>query len=134
MPPVNPFMRPGVIEQGTRLSLSVPPKAQERFADLVKSLPDETCRDVDARRRSSSKRVSGVGALATRGPYLHPGAMAPYSLERLSNCFPGASENEFRRFGDGYVVMLTADAWRQAKNRCFRTHRLFPLPALAAGS
>lgn len=104
----------GVIEQGTMLNLSVPPKAQERFADLVKSLSDENAvmlmLGVDP--RANAFLVWGAGDSRAVSPPGSDGSILSGSFVEL---LPGASENEFRRFGDGYVVMLTADAWSKLK-------------------
>lgn len=104
----------GVIEQGTMLNLSVPPKAQERFADLVKSLPDENAvmlmLGVDPREQTRF----WCGGPATRGS-ITAGSDGSILSGSFVELLPGASENEFRRFGDGYVVMLTADAWSKLK-------------------
>lgn len=104
----------GVIEQGTSLSLSVPPKAQKRFADLVKSLPNKTplmlMLGVDP--RANAFLVWGPGDARAVSPPGSDGSILSGSFVEL---LPGVSKNEFRRFGDGYVVMLTADAWNKLK-------------------
>ncbi|MBP6745116.1 hypothetical protein KA344_07760 [bacterium] len=112
--PSESLYEAGVIEQGTRLSLSVPPKAQKRFADLVKSLPDETAvmlmLGVDP--RANAFLVWGPGDAKAVSP---PGSDGSILSGAFVELLPGVSKNEFRRFGDGYVVMLTADAWSKLK-------------------
>jgi hypothetical protein len=104
----------GVIEQGETLTLSVPPKSQQRFADLVKSLPAEAplmlMLGVDP--RANAFLVWGPGKALAVAP---PGSDGSILSGAFVELIPGVSKNEFGRFGDGYVVLLTKDAWSKLK-------------------
>ena len=105
----------GVIAQGSKLSLSVSPNEQERFISLLKTLPAETALmlslGVDSRANAFLVWAPGDSQAVTP-----PGSDGSIMSGSFLEILPGVDKVECRRFGDGYVVMLTNDAWNKLKS------------------
>lgn len=63
--------------------------------------------------RANAFLVWGKGEAKALAPPGSDGSILSGSFVEL---LPGVSKNQFGRFGDGYVVMLTADAWKKLKS------------------